>query len=58
MDKQAWFLGTEVVGGPELAFFWQEQRADHRADDFMAGGNLLQIGVGHGQTSGDGAPII
>ena len=41
-----------------MPFFGQEEAAYHRADDLVPGGNLLEVGVGHGEPAGDGAPVI
>ena len=58
MYQEPWFLGREVTRGPHVALFWKEQAADHGADDFMAGRDLLQVWLGHGQSSGNRAAVI
>ena len=58
VDQQSRFLRTKVIGCPKLTFLRQEQVAHHWANDFVAGGHLLEVGVGHGQPSCNRAPIV
>ena len=51
-------MGTEVIGCPQLALLWQKERTHHGPDDFVAGRNLLQVRVVHGQTACDRAAFV
>lgn len=43
MDQDPRFLLREVDCGPLLPFFWQEERADHRPELWVAGWDLLEV---------------
>ena len=58
VHQEARFLGTEVICCPQFALLRQEERTHHGADDFVAGRNLLQVGVVHRQPPSDGAAVI
>ena len=58
MDREPWFLLGEIEGGPYFVLLRQKEAPDRRADLRVAGWNLLKVGVGHGQSSGNRAPFV